>query len=274
MDIDPAPLLVEGDPARLQQIQANLLSNASKYSPRGARVHLEIRRHGEFARLVVSDEGRGIEPDMLPRVFDLFVQGQQSIARQEGGLGIGLTLLRSLVELHDGRVEAESDGPDRGSRFTVWLPLAHAASADVAASRQTAAAAVRTIVIVEDQADARRMLQLLFESQGVMVFAAQNGVEGVELIERLRPDLALVDLGLPVMSLRPGADDPRQSRERAGAPRGAERLRPGLGRPGGARRRVRRSHHEAAGPGAPRPAARRHEACRAARRAGTGQRHW
>ncbi len=200
VDIDPEPLIIEGDPARLQQIQANLLSNASKYSPRGARVHLEIRRHGEFARLQVRDEGRGIEPEMLPRVFDLFVQGEQSIARQEGGLGIGLTLLRSLVELHDGRVEARSDGLDRGSCFTVWLPLAQAAAADLAAARETAAAAVRTVVIVEDQADARRMLQLLLESQGVMVFAAENGVEGVELIERLRPDLALVDLGLPVMS--------------------------------------------------------------------------
>ncbi len=200
VDIDPEPLIVEGDPARLQQIQANLLSNASKYSPRDARVHLEIRRHDGFARLRVSDEGRGIEPEMLPRIFDLFVQGEQSIARQEGGLGIGLTLLRSLVELHDGRVEAHSDGTDRGSTFTVWLPLAPAVSADTSAAQQTAATAVKTVVIVEDQADARRMLQLLLESQGVMVFAAENGVEGVELIDRLRPDLALVDLGLPVMS--------------------------------------------------------------------------
>jgi two-component system CheB/CheR fusion protein len=200
VDIDPEPLLVDGDPARLQQIQANLLSNASKYSPRGARVHLELGREGEHARIRVSDEGRGIEPEMLPRVFDLFVQGQQSIARQEGGLGIGLTLLRSLVELHDGRVEAESDGADRGSTFTVWLPLAREAAAGTTAAARAGRAAVKTVVIVEDQADARRMLQLLLESQGVMVFAAENGMEGVTLIERLRPDLALVDLGLPVMS--------------------------------------------------------------------------
>jgi two-component system CheB/CheR fusion protein len=209
VDIDPEPLLVDGDPARLQQIQANLLSNASKYSPRGARVHLEIRRDGEQARIRVSDDGRGIEPDMLPRVFDLFVQGQQSIARQEGGLGIGLTLLRSLVELHDGRVEAESDGADRGSRFTVWLPLAPAAAGGAATVARAGRAAVSTVVIVEDQADARRMLQLLLESQGVIVFAAENGLEGVTLIERLRPDLALVDLGLPVMS---GFDLARQIR--------------------------------------------------------------
>jgi two-component system, chemotaxis family, CheB/CheR fusion protein len=200
VDIAPEPLLVDGDPARLQQIQANLLSNASKYSPRGGRVRLEIRRHGEYARLRVSDEGRGIEPEMLPRVFDLFVQGQQSIARQEGGLGIGLTLLRSLVELHDGRVEATSDGLDRGSTFTVWLPLAQEGAAGTAIVQQAAPTAVKTVVIVEDQADARRMLQLLLESQGVMVFAAENGQEGVTLIERLQPDLALVDLGLPVMS--------------------------------------------------------------------------
>ncbi len=200
IDIDPEPLIVNGDPARLQQIQANLLSNASKYSSRGGHVHVEIRRHGKEAMVRVKDDGRGIEPEMLPRVFDLFVQGQQSIARQEGGLGIGLTLLRSLVELHDGRVDAASDGVGRGSTFTVWLPLETVASSSTTESLVPARAAVKTVVIVEDQADARRMLQLLLETQGVVVFAAENGVEGLELIERLHPDLALVDLGLPVMS--------------------------------------------------------------------------
>jgi CheY-like chemotaxis protein len=163
-------------------------------------VHLQIRREAEHAVLRVTDEGRGIDPEVLPRVFDLFVQEEQSIARPEGGLGIGLTLLRSLVELHDGRVEAYSAGRDCGSAFTVWLPLAEAAAPDERGMPAPVRAAVKTVVIVEDQADARRMLQLLLESQGVLVFTAENGVEGARLIERLRPDLALVDIGLPVMS--------------------------------------------------------------------------
>ena len=124
-----------GDAARLQQIQANLLSNASKYSPRGAHVRFELRRDDGQAMIRVSDNGRGIEPDMLPRIFDLFVQGPQPLARSDGGLGIGLTLLRSLVELHDGRVEAHSDGADKGSVFTVWLPLAASARANVDAEQ-------------------------------------------------------------------------------------------------------------------------------------------
>ena len=188
-----------GDPARLQQIQANLLSNASKYSPRGGRIRLEVRRLDGQAMIRVTDDGNGIEPEMLPRIFDLFVQGDRSLARSEGGLGIGLTLLRSLVELHNGRVEVHSDGRDQGTMFTVWLPLAPtaAASAD-GAGRSTDAA--RTVVLVEDQADARRMMQLLLESHGVNVFTAENGMEGAALIERVHPDLALVDLGLPIMS--------------------------------------------------------------------------
>jgi two-component system CheB/CheR fusion protein len=199
VDITDRPVHVMGDAARLQQIQANLLSNASKYSPRGSRVRFELRQEAEEAVIRVADDGRGIEAHMLPRIFDLFVQGDQSIARSEGGLGIGLTLLKSLVELHHGRVEAHSDGPGKGSVFTVRLPIAPAA-AGYDAAPAAPRAAVRTVVLVEDQADARRMMQLLLESEGIRVFTADNGVDGAALIERTRPDLALVDLGLPVMS--------------------------------------------------------------------------
>ena len=202
LSIDTAdePLFVIGDAARLQQIQANLLSNASKYSPRAAQVRFELQRQGDEAMIRVADDGRGIDPVMLPRIFDLFVQGDQSLARAEGGLGIGLTLLRSLVELHDGRVEAQSAGPGQGSAFTVWLPLAPAAAMNADAGAAPPRAAVTTVVLVEDQADARRMMQLLLEAEGVRVFTAENGAEGAELIERVGPELALVDLGLPVMS--------------------------------------------------------------------------
>jgi two-component system, chemotaxis family, CheB/CheR fusion protein len=200
VDMADEPVPVVGDPARLQQIQANLLSNASKYSPRGGHVRFELRTENGEALIRVADDGRGIERELLPRIFDLFVQGNQSIARSEGGLGIGLTLLRSLVELHNGRVEAWSDGPGRGSVFTVWLPLAAAAEAGAGTQESSARQPVRTVVLVEDQPDARRMLQLLLETDGRRVFTAENGLQGAELIEKLHPDLAIVDLGLPVMS--------------------------------------------------------------------------
>jgi len=199
VDIDDSPIPVYGDQARLQQIQANLLSNASKYSPEGGEVHFEVRRQGRRACIRVSDNGRGIEQDMLPHIFDLFVQGPQSVARTDGGMGIGLTLLRQLVQLHDGTVEATSDGPGRGSVFTVSLPLDAAEAADEDRALRAWPPA-HSVVVVEDQADARLMMQLVLESQGVTVSTAENGRDGLELIEQLRPDLALVDLGLPVMS--------------------------------------------------------------------------
>ncbi len=199
VDISTEPVFVIGDAARLQQIQANLLSNASKYSPDGGKVRFELRRERNEAVIRVTDSGRGIRQDMLPRIFDLFVQGDPSIDRSEGGLGIGLTLLRSLVELHHGSVDASSDGPGMGSTFTVRLPIAGSTESDVAHAPMRRKA-VKTVVLVEDQTDARRMLQLLLESSGIRVYPAENGREGVELIERVRPDLALVDLGLPVMN--------------------------------------------------------------------------
>jgi two-component system CheB/CheR fusion protein len=211
-DIAAEPIAVLGDPARLQQIQANLLSNASKYSPRGAHVHFELRRVDSLAMIRVTDTGRGIRSEMLPRIFDLFVQGDPSLDRSEGGLGIGLTLLRSLVELHNGRVEAHSDGPGLGSTFTVWLPSAPEPTATPEDRVQAEAQRVKSVVLVEDQADARRMLQLLLESSGIEVFVAENGVEGADLIERIQPELALVDLGLPIMN---GFDLARRIRQNA-----------------------------------------------------------
>jgi two-component system CheB/CheR fusion protein len=199
IDIADEPIHVQGDAARLQQIQANLLSNASKYSPRGSDVRFELFREDDHAVIRVTDRGRGIEPEMIPRIFDLFVQGHQSLARSDGGLGIGLTLLKSLVELHHGSVHVRSDGAGKGSMFTVRLPVASAAT-DAGAMTPRPRTPVRTVVLVEDQADARLMLQLLLEAEGVRVHPAANGLEGVELIERIRPELAIVDLGLPVMS--------------------------------------------------------------------------
>ena len=205
---------VVGDAARLQQIQANLLSNAAKYSPPGGAVTFTVRVEHRQAVIRVADRGRGIERDVLPTIFDLFVQGSQPLDRTDGGLGIGLTLLRSLVELHNGRVEAHSEGPGHGSVFTVWLPLA--ALADVRAREAGPAPppAVSSVAVVEDQEDAREMLRILLEADGVTVHTAGDGLTGAQLIEQVRPDLALVDLGLPVMN---GFDLARRVR-RAGVP--------------------------------------------------------
>jgi signal transduction histidine kinase/CheY-like chemotaxis protein len=199
-DIADEPIPVLGDTARLQQIQANLLSNATKYSSPGSHVHFEVCRDGLEALIRVSDTGRGIEPDLLPKIWDLFVQGPQTIARSDGGLGIGLTLLRSLVQLHNGHVEAASAGPEKGSVFSVWLPLDQSQSAGGEKSAIGTPGAVHKVVVVEDQADARTMMQILLESKGFSVACADNGLDGVALIEDTRPDVAIVDLGLPVMS--------------------------------------------------------------------------
>jgi two-component system CheB/CheR fusion protein len=212
--IDGTAVPVFGDPTRLQQIQANLLSNAAKYSLPGSSVRFELRREGDEAVIRVTDTGRGIDREILPKIFDLFVQGDRTLDRSDGGLGIGLTLLRSLVELHDGRVAAESDGPGRGSAFTVWLPVQTSPAGEAPAAATWGP--VRTVVLVEDQADARRMMQLLLESEGVSVHTAENGITGLELIERTQPDLALVDLGLPLMS---GFELARQVRARLTSPR-------------------------------------------------------
>jgi two-component system, chemotaxis family, CheB/CheR fusion protein len=118
------PLPVEGDTTRLQQIQVNLLRNAAKYTPAGGRVWYALRREGDEAVVRVRDTGVGLAPDMLDKVFDLFVQADESLDRQGGGIGVGLTLVRCIVELHGGRVRAFSDGPGKGSEFVVWLPLA------------------------------------------------------------------------------------------------------------------------------------------------------
>ena len=202
-------LPVRGDSARIQQVVVNLLSNAARYSPPGSPIYLSAGVNGESVTLKVKDRGRGISPSMLSDIFELFVQDGQGLERSTGGLGIGLTLVRQIVELHGGVVHAHSDGPGKGSEFVVTLPRQpHAVIHRLNETRQ--AADTRRVLIVEDQDDAREMLRVLLESLGHIVIEESDGSAAVKSIEREHPDIALIDIGLPVMS---GYDVARKIRE-------------------------------------------------------------
>ena len=190
------PTWVEADQTRVEQIVMNLLSNAVKYTAPGGAIEITVEGDGRTARLSVRDTGVGMSPYMLERVFDLFFQGERTLERAEGGLGIGLTLVRRLAELHGGRVAAESPGQGRGSTVTVELPqiAPPAASGEVSAPP---ASGPRRILIVEDSRDSRDMLRFLLEHAGHEVHEAADGPSGVEAILTVRPDIALVDVGLP-----------------------------------------------------------------------------
>ncbi len=207
-----APVVVDGDGARLQQVVANLLTNAARYSPAGSRVELTLRRDAEKAVLTVRDWGTGIEAELLPRIFDLFVQSDDASRQGRGGLGIGLALVRRIVELHDGTVEAKSAGRNMGSEFVVSIPCS-SASVDRASQPPLANADGCRIVLVEDQDDSREMMRALLELRGHSVVEAVDGPEAIEIIQRERPDVAVVDIGLPQMS---GYDVARTVRESIG----------------------------------------------------------
>jgi two-component system CheB/CheR fusion protein len=194
-----APVQVSVDPPRVQQIVDNLLGNALKFTPPGGKIRVRVAQEGDQAVLEVADTGIGMSPELMDTVFDLFVQGERTSERTEGGLGLGLTLVRQLAELHGGTVEAHSDGPDRGSRFVVRLPAqpAEARPEPSEAPPQPELPPPRRVVIVEDNRDGREMLRQLLELCGHEVEEAADGPEGVEKILQFRPAVALVDIGLP-----------------------------------------------------------------------------
>jgi PAS domain S-box-containing protein len=196
-------LVVDGDPDRLAQVVFNLLSNAAKYSEPRSAITVRAWRETDRVRLSVRDEGAGIAPQMIDRVFDMFVQQEQTLARSEGGLGLGLTIVRSLVEMHGGRVMVRSPGVGRGSEFTVDLPaapvvigLAHPAEQQ---APRAAAKPGQRLLLVDDNVDAAMALADLLRVLGHEVEVAHDGLRALSAARRFLPDAALVDIGLPGM---------------------------------------------------------------------------
>ena len=189
---------VDADPHRLNQIIENLLHNALKYTSRLGIIRVHTYQDGGCGVLKIDDTGSGIAAELLPRVFDLFTQGEQGPDRAHGGLGVGLTLVRRLAELHSGNVEAYSEGTGRGSTFVVRLPLATAPAATMhPAGTEVPIARAHSILVIEDNADARESLRILLEIAGHAVSEAANGAAGVEYALKQEPSVALVDIGLP-----------------------------------------------------------------------------
>jgi PAS domain S-box-containing protein len=201
--IPSEPVHLEADPTRLAQVFLNLLNNAAKYTDRGGRISLSAHLEGSGQVVVrVRDNGIGIPREMLPRVFELFAQVDRSMERSEGGLGIGLTLVQRLVEMHGGAVEARSDGPGTGSEFIVRLPVAaHIAAAGPAAGAgQGGAPAPRRILIVDDNRDAADSLGMLLRLMGNEIHTAHDGLQAVEAAASFRPEVVLLDIGLPKLN--------------------------------------------------------------------------
>jgi signal transduction histidine kinase/ActR/RegA family two-component response regulator len=192
------PIWLDADPVRLVEVVANLLHNAAKYTPSGGEVNLVVERQADEAVVRVIDTGVGIEPDLLPLVFDLFVQGQRPIDRSLGGLGIGLTVVRNLVEMHGGTVEARSGGPGQGAEFIVHLPATPAGEKKGPASQEPDPTRPHRVLIVEDHPVAAKMLALaLREAGNHEVRVVDDGYAALETAQAFRPELVLLDIGLP-----------------------------------------------------------------------------
>ena len=193
-----SPAWVEGDRARLEQVLANLLDNAHKFSRNDEPIEVRVQQEGAQAVLQVQDHGDGIRDEDLPRIFDLFVQGPQTFDRPHGGIGLGLALVRRLVELQQGSVSASSPGPGRGACFTVRMPLAQApVGGDSARQAADGPSPGRRVLVVEDNEDGRQAMELALALEGHTVRSVANGQDAVQLVAAWRPDIALVDIGLP-----------------------------------------------------------------------------
>jgi signal transduction histidine kinase/DNA-binding response OmpR family regulator len=195
-------LFVDADRTRLAQVIGNLLNNASKYTPNGGQIELSVRRDGESVLIEVKDNGLGVPSNCLDDVFQMFNQVDQSLDRAQGGLGIGLALVRTLVEMHGGKVQAESAGLNRGSTFTVRLPLAPSERAELAPFSERAPTVRQNdrILVVDDNTDAADLLALMLDQAGYETTAVTDGPTAIEAAQRLTPQIVILDIGLPGMS--------------------------------------------------------------------------
>jgi two-component system CheB/CheR fusion protein len=206
---------LEADATRLTQVVSNLLSNATKYTDAGGRISLSARQDGERITIVVRDTGIGINPELMPHLFDPFTQSGSSVERSQGGLGIGLALVKRLVEMHGGSVEASSAGPGKGSAFTVRLPAIGPERVPFKLpprheQQEPPAAARLRVLVVDDNVDAEQSLSLLMRLQGHEVRAAHDGMEALRQARAFAPQVVVLDIGLPGLS---GHDVARRLRQ-------------------------------------------------------------
>jgi CheY-like chemotaxis protein len=200
IDITTEPVWIDGDVVRFEQVLTNIVTNAVKYTPPGGRIRVALHADGNDAVLTVEDTGFGISPRLLPFIFDLYVQADRTLDRSRGGLGIGLTLVRRLVELHGGTIVASSEGEGHGSRFTVRLKQSPSARDSSGTSFSPERRATpRRVLLIEDSGDAREMLRMMLQLAGHVVYDAADGVRGLELLNVVRPDVGIIDISLPRM---------------------------------------------------------------------------
>ncbi|MDE1181720.1 MAG: response regulator [Paraburkholderia sp.] len=222
-NLPETPLYIVGDGVRIAQVLGNLLSNAAKYTPQGGDIHIDVIESGDDVHIMIRDNGVGMDPDTVPHIFELFVQSENSLERSEGGLGIGLPLARTLVELHGGRIDAFSSGPGQGSEFVVRLPLTRVADGAgfdlLPAMHEThASMRARRVLLVDDSVDAAIAMSLVLESDGYDVRVAHEALAALEIADDFLPEIILLDLGLP------GMDGFQLAREMRLRPSGASAL--------------------------------------------------
>jgi CheY-like chemotaxis protein len=197
LDRDEIPLYVSGDRTRLVQSLTNVLQNAVKFTQHGGEIVVGVRDAGSDLELTVRDNGVGIAPELVPRVFDLFVQSERTPDRSQGGLGIGLSVVKRLVEMHGGAVRLASEGEGRGTTVTIRLPRIEPPK--VSARSAAASSGARRVLVVDDSTDAADSLAMLLELEGHEVSTAYSAAAALEKAERLQPEIAFIDIGLPQM---------------------------------------------------------------------------